>query len=156
MPSIWVQPVARLDRGQVAEELERVVAALLADPAQGRLEPRRLLVGQAARPDDVGQLGEWRELDPRPVRRRPSGSPNPPQPAPGFAPRRARARIRAAERFERAFGVRVGAVLGQDREDQLARRVEAALPGRAARSVEARPSSTNGTSPGRYRSSRFA
>ena len=70
MPSMLRQPGARLERGHVAEELERVVAALLADAAERRLEPRRLLVGEAARPDDVGQLGDRRELDRRPVRRR--------------------------------------------------------------------------------------
>ena len=81
MPSIWVSQSRASMRGQVAEELQGVVAALLADVAQGRLEPWRLLVGQAARTDDVGQLGERRELDraPSPAAR-PSGSPTPPQP----------------------------------------------------------------------------
>ena len=43
------QPVARLEGGQVAEELERVVAALLADVAQRRLDAWRLLRAEAAR-----------------------------------------------------------------------------------------------------------
>ena len=71
------QPVAGLERRHLAEELEGVVAALLADPAQGRLEARRLLVGEAARPDDVGQLGEWRELDPFQSGGAPSRQPDP-------------------------------------------------------------------------------
>ena len=70
MPLIAGQPVARLERGHVAEELERVVAAFLADLAERRLDPRRLLVGEPARPDDVDQLLDRRELDARPVRRR--------------------------------------------------------------------------------------
>ena len=36
--------------------------------------------------------------------------------------------IGGAERLVRLLGVRVGGVLGEDREDQLARRVEARLP----------------------------
>ena len=43
------EPVARLERRQVAEERERVVAALLADVAERRLEARRLLRPEAAR-----------------------------------------------------------------------------------------------------------
>src|SRR6185503_11444950 len=37
--------------------------------------------------------------------------------------------IRLAQLLERVLGVHVGAVLGEDREDQLRRRVPAALPG---------------------------
>ena len=77
------QPVARLERGQVAEERETVVAALLADVAERRLEPRRLLRAEAAWPDDVDQLRQRRELDGRPVGRRLGRRPSPPQPIPG-------------------------------------------------------------------------
>ena len=77
MPSMLGQPVAGLERRHVAEELERVVAALLADRAQRRLEPRRLLVREPARPDHVDQLRERRELDGGPVRRRALGQPDP-------------------------------------------------------------------------------
>ena len=63
----------------------------------------------------------------------PSGSPNPPQPAPGLwastGPPPGYARRSASNAH---LGVGVGAVLGEDRQDQLARRVQAALPGRAA------------------------
>ena len=96
------QPVARLEGGHVAEELERVVAALLADVPERRLDARRLLVGQAAGADDVDELGEGRVLDGVPVRRRAVGSPSPPQPAPGdvaLRPRRPRrVRLRGAPR----------------------------------------------------------
>ena len=44
----------------------------------------------------------------------------------------AAARVARAEGLERHLGVRVGAVLGEDRQDQLAGRVEPALPGRPA------------------------
>ena len=83
----------------------------------------------------VDQLGERRELDgaPSPARR-PSGRPTPPQPAPGlWASTSPLARIacaRSASKASSAFDV--GAVLGEDRQDQLARRVEPALPGRPA------------------------
>ena len=41
------------------------------------------------------------------------------------------ARIRLAQRLERDLGVHVGAVLGEDRQDELARRIEPALPDRS-------------------------
>ena len=63
------QPLQRLLRRHVGEELERVVAAKFADGSLGRLEPRRLLVGQATRPDHVDQLWQWSLLDGRPVGR---------------------------------------------------------------------------------------
>ena len=125
------QPVARLEGGHLAQELEGVVAAFLADMPQGRLDPWRLLVAEAARPDRLDQLGEWRELDGGPVGRDPVGQPN-------AAPAGARvvrldlaaARVARAKRLERHLGAGVGAVLGEDREDQLAGRVEPALPRR--------------------------
>ena len=75
IPGIGVSQSRASSARQVAEELERVVAALLADLAQRRLDPGRLLVGQAARPDDVDQLVERRGLDGGPVRRRAVGQP---------------------------------------------------------------------------------
>jgi hypothetical protein len=63
------QPGERLGRRQVAQELERVVTALLADVAQRRLDARRLLVGQTAGADDVGQLADVGEFDRGPVGR---------------------------------------------------------------------------------------
>ena len=44
IPLMPVSHVARLERRHLAEELERVVAALLADRAERGLDPRRLLV----------------------------------------------------------------------------------------------------------------
>ena len=127
------QPVARLERGHVAEELERVVAALLADLAERRLDPRRLLGGEPGRTDDVHQLLDRGELDARPVRRR---AVRQAAAAPALARvvmlRRKPRRVERAEPLERDLGVRVGGVLGEDREDQLARRVEAAVPLRVA------------------------
>ena len=64
------QPRARVERRHLRQELQRVVAALLADPPQRGLEARRLLVGEAARADDVRQLGDRGELDRAPVGRR--------------------------------------------------------------------------------------
>ena len=62
----------------------------------------------------------------------PSGSPTPPQPMPGlWTSGRQPGRIGLAQALEGDLGVRVGAVLGEDRQDQLAGRVEAALPGLA-------------------------
>ena len=127
MPSIGGEPVARLERRQVAEELERVVAALLADVAQRRLEPGRLLRPEAARPDDVDELGERRVLDRRPVRRR-RGRQAVAAPADARAcgpPGSRSLGYARPQRLERLLGVDVGGVLGEDREDQLARRVEA-------------------------------
>src|SRR4051794_2551956 len=63
------QPGARVERSHLAKELERVVAPFLADPPERRLDPGRLLVAEAADPDRLDQLGEWRELDRSPVRR---------------------------------------------------------------------------------------
>ncbi len=124
------EPVARLERGHVAQELERVVAALLANPPERRLDPRRLLVGQAARPDGVDQLGERCALHRIPVGRRAVAQP---EAAPaGSRPVRLDDPVRGippAKRLERHFRVRVRAVLGQDRQDELAGGVQAALPG---------------------------
>ena len=78
------EPGARLERGHLAEELERVVAAGLADGAQGGLDALRLLVRQATRPDDLDELVEYgaaSTIDQSGVT--PSGSPTPPQPGPG-------------------------------------------------------------------------
>ena len=130
-PSIAVsQSRAAQRRGQPAQELERVVATLLADVPERRLDAWRLLVGQAARPDGVDQFGEWRVLHRRPVGRgavRQSvaaparagvvGLDGPPD---GYRWRRA---SKATSAFVSAR------VLGQDREDQLAGRVEPRLPG---------------------------
>src|SRR4051794_25398296 len=126
------QPAARVKRGHLAKELERVVAPFLADPAERRLDPGRLLVAEAADPDGLDQLGEWRELDRAPIWRHPVGQSL-------AAPAGARvvrldladARVARPQSLERRLCTRVGAVLGQDRQDQLACRVEAALPGRA-------------------------
>ena len=152
MPLICGQPVARLEGGHVAEELERVVAALLADRAAaspGAAAPS----GSPGRPAGSTSIssGSGANSTARPVRRRPRpAARRRPSPAPGlWASTGSRARVGPPERLERDLGVRVGAVLGQDREDQLARRVEAALPDRVVRSSPASSSSTNGTSPGR-------
>jgi len=74
------QPVPCLERRQLAEEREAVVAPLLADVAERRLQPGCLLRPQAAGPDDVDQLGQRRELDPRPVGGRRRGEPVPAPP----------------------------------------------------------------------------
>ena len=127
------QPVARLERGHVAEELERVVAAFLADVAQRGLDPRRLLVAEPARPDRLDQLGERRELDGRPVgrdarragRRRPSRRP-------GCAPRPrrrpgtlARSASNATSAFVSALFwvrmVRISSLVGSSRRCQAGR-----------------------------------
>ena len=134
IPSICVSQVARLERRHVAEELERVVAAFLADRAQGRLEPWRLLVGQAARPDHVGQLGESARTRPRPSpAATPSGSPTPPQPAPGLVGLgrpAARIGLRAAPRTRprRSMSalfwvriVRISSLVGSSRRSQVGR-----------------------------------
>ena len=98
--------------------------------AERRLDPRRLLGGEAARPDDVDQLRRAARSRPRPSpAARRGGRPSPPQPAPGSWISSAQAgRIGRPERHERLLGVDVGAVLGEDREDQLGRRVEPAAP----------------------------
>ena len=70
MPGIARQPGARLERRQRVQELERVIAAALADRSQRGLDARRLLRREAARPDHLDQLGERRALDGRPVGRR--------------------------------------------------------------------------------------
>src|SRR3954465_3717976 len=69
------QPAARVERSHLAKELERVVAAFLADPPERRLDPGRLLVPEAADPDGLDQLGEWRELDRAPIGRDAIGQP---------------------------------------------------------------------------------
>ena len=123
------EPVPRLERGQIREELQRVIAALPADVGEGRLDPGRLLVGQPTRPDDVDQLGERGVLHGIPVR---CGAVRQPISAPAGAgvvgTDRVPGRVRLTQRLEGDLGVRVGAVLGEDREDQLTRRVQAALP----------------------------
>ena len=107
MPSIARQPVAGLERRHVAEELEGVVAALLADRPQRRLEARRLLVGQAAGPDDVVSSSIGANSTAAQSGGAPSGRPTPPQPLPGMVLlRRQAARIGAPERLERLLGVR--------------------------------------------------
>ena len=78
------QPVARLEGGHVAEELERVVAALLADLPQRGLDARRLLVA-AGRPAGSTRSARGAARTRRAAQSgaTPSGSPTPPQPAPG-------------------------------------------------------------------------
>ena len=133
MPSMPSQPVARLERGHLAEELERVVAALLADPAQGRLDPGAFWL---ARPP--GRIVSTSSGSGAASIAAQSGADAVGQP--DAAPAGARvvgldlavARVARAQRLERDLGVRVGAVLGEDRQDQLARRVEPSLPGRPA------------------------
>ena len=70
MPGTCGQPVAGGARLHHGEEVE-VVAAVggLADVAQGVLDSRRLLRGEAARPDDVHQLVERGVLHGVPVGR---------------------------------------------------------------------------------------
>src|SRR3954449_6906083 len=109
------QPGARVERSHLAKELERVVAAFLADPPERRLDPGRLLVAEAADPDRLDQLGEWRELDRTPV-----GSDAVRQAlAAPTCPRVVRldlaaARVARPQSLERGLGTRVCAVLGQD------------------------------------------
>jgi hypothetical protein len=100
--------------------------------AQGGLDARRLLVGQAARTDHVGQLADVGELDRRPV-----GAPladtdtAPARPKHGqpIASRPTRRRPMAAQQVERLLGVDIGRIGRQHRQDQLARWVVDALPG---------------------------
>ena len=112
------QPVPRLERGHAPEELQGVVTALLAELTQGCLDPRRLLVGEAARTDRVDQLRERRPLHRRPIGRPPireaAATPA------GARVVRLNGAIRwvpMAQRLERDLGVDVGTVLGQDRQD---------------------------------------
>ena len=134
MPGIAASQSRASSGGSVAQELERIAAAVGPQGAQRGRDARRLLVGQAAGPDDVGQLGERRGFDGRPVGR---GQVRQADAAP--AGQRARfgrgavgrrgGRIAVAEGLERDLGVEVGAVGREDREDQLADGVEAGLPG---------------------------
>ena len=63
------QPFARLERRHLTQELQRVATAVGAERAECGLDPRRLLVGQAAGADDVGEFGDRRGLNRRPIRR---------------------------------------------------------------------------------------
>ena len=124
------QPVARLERRHVAEELEAVVAALLADVAERRLEARRLLRARG-RPGRMTSISWGSGAFSTAVQ---SGGgavdrPSPPQPMPGpVLLGRPVAGVRAPQRLVRLLGVHVRGVLGEDREDQLARGVQAGLP----------------------------
>ena len=111
MPSMAVSQSRASSAVHVAEELERVVAALLADVAQGRLDPWRLLVAEAARPDRLDQLGEWRELDgaPSPARRRRAGRRRPSR-RPGCGPRPRRSRDTRARSASKATSALVSAL----------------------------------------------
>ena len=107
-----------------------VVAALLADVAQRRLDARRLLRRQATGPDDVDQLGEGRVLDRRPVRRRGGGQAlAAPPDAVLVLLGRLVGWVGDAQRLVRLLGVHVRGVLGEDREDQLTGGIQAGLPG---------------------------
>src|SRR5207244_3991345 len=96
----------------------------------GGLDALRLLVRQAARTDHLDELLQRGDVDREPVRRRAVGEPD-------AAPTRAGIvlldrlvrRVRLPQLDERLFGVHVGAVLGEDRQDQLRGWVPAALPG---------------------------
>ena len=103
---------------------------------------RRLLVGEAADPDDLDQRSEVGVLHGRPVRRRAGGEPDA---APALGWRlgsirsndavgrdRPAGRIGRTERLEGSLRVQVGGVLGQDREHQLAHRVQSLGRGRDA------------------------
>jgi len=86
MPSM-VTSQSRAPRAVISpRNSKRVVAALLPDPAQGRLEARRLLIGEAAQDRMVStSSGSGAYSIARPIRRpRRRGAPPPPQPAPGL------------------------------------------------------------------------
>ncbi len=132
-----------------------MVAALLADPAERRLDARRLLDGQAAGSDRLDQLVQRGGLDRRPspagvrraARRRPSRR------APGAtrsgrrSDRPRRSDSKACSAFTSAVFwvriVRISSLVGSSRRSQTGTPYSAA-----------RPSRTNGTSPGRVRSRR--
>ena len=132
------QPRQRLLGCHRAQELERVVAALLEDAAQHGLDARRLRRPQTARPDDVDELVQRGVCDGRPVRRglpRFRRLPSQPDKRPGPvlpARRLGLCRPVAAQRVECLLGVDVGAVGREHRQDQLAGGVVDALPDRRA------------------------
>src|SRR3970282_2958306 len=63
------EPVAGLEGRKVSEELEGVVAPPLANRSERGQDALRLLIGQAARADDLDQLLERRPLHRVPVGR---------------------------------------------------------------------------------------
>src|SRR4029077_13076488 len=96
---------------------------------QRGLEAGRLRRRETAGPDDVDQLRQRRLLDGIPVRRSGEGQPRAAPAGTWFVDLVRKTRgIRRPERDERLLGVDVGAVLGEDREDELRRRIEAAAP----------------------------
>ena len=113
-----------------------MVAAFLADRAQRGLKTWRLLVGEAARPDRVDQFGEWRVLDGVPVGRDAVRQALAAPARTGVVrPDLADARVLVAERLERDLGIRIGAVLGQDRRGSARTSGRAGAATRAFRSV---------------------
>src|ERR1035437_2345666 len=129
------EPVAGIQRRLAAEELQRVAAAVGEQCAQRGLDTGAFLRGESAGSNDVDQLGDRGSLHGRPVGRGQARQPL-------AAPAREVARlgssalrywcgwIGGSERRETRFGVGVGAVLSEDREDELAGWVQAVLPHR--------------------------
>ena len=122
------QPDARLDRRHVAQELEGVVAPLLADRGERRPGSAAL---SAARPPGGSprRARSAARTRPPPSPAAPGGSPSPPQPAPGRLDRRpppgkARRRLKATSALMSALFwvriVRISSLVGSSRRSQTA------------------------------------